>query len=114
MPAPIRTPPASRRFGSGLLTRLMTLQRDPAGDDARDHRQHRAERVVGDAARQREGEHADEVHRPDAAAHAEGAGAGPGPAQPPDWRVDHPDEIESATKAARIAIETDIATRPRL
>ena len=38
---------------------------------------------IGDAAGQRERQHADEVHRPDAAAHADRAGGGPGVAGPP-------------------------------
>jgi len=57
-------------------------QRHSARQDARDHRQDGAERVVAFAARQRERQHADEMHRPDAAAHAERAGARPRPAAP--------------------------------
>ena len=67
-----------------LETRLRPMaddpERDPAGEDARDHRGHRADRVVADPARQREGEHADEMHPPNAAAHRRRPGAGPGPA----------------------------------
>ena len=57
------------------------VQRDAARQDARDHRQHGPDRRVGDAAGQRKGEHADEMHAPDAAAHRHRAGAGPGPSR---------------------------------
>ena len=56
------------------------VQCHAAREDARDHRQHGSDRGVGHAAGQGEGEHADEVHAPNAATHGQRPGARPGPA----------------------------------
>ena len=63
--------------GIGALADCM--QRDTAGQDAGDHREHGADWCIGHAAGQREGQHANEMHAPDAAAHGDRAGARPGP-----------------------------------
>jgi hypothetical protein len=53
------------------------VQRYPACENAGNHRQHGPDRRVGDAAGQREREHPDEMHAPDAAAHRHRSGARP-------------------------------------
>ncbi len=63
----------------GIGARADRVQRDAAGQHAGDHRQHSPDRRVGHAAGQREGEHANEMHAPDAAAHRHRAGARPCP-----------------------------------
>ena len=76
-----------RADGQSAQARRLRFADRGQGDAARqhsgNHRQHRAKRVIGDPAGEREGEHADEVHRPNAAAHADRARGGPGVAGAP-------------------------------
>ena len=58
------------------------VQGDAGGQDGRHDRQGRDDGVVGDRDRQDMGEHADEVHGPDGAAHGDGANGEPAEPQP--------------------------------
>ena len=79
MPAPISTAPVISRMKPGSVRRLITCSATPLARMPGIIDSDGADRVVADAAGQREGEHADEMHAPDAAAHRGRAGAGPGP-----------------------------------
>ena len=64
---------------AGVVDPSDHVERHAAREDSRHHGCQGAQRIVGDSARQGERQHADEVHSPDAAAHAAGTRTGPGP-----------------------------------
>src|SRR6185436_13549104 len=78
------------------------MERHGAREHGGNHREEGDGEVVADRNRQREGEHADKMHGPDARAHGGGAGGQPPATGLRRWRARHPlDDLEGGVAAQR-------------